>query len=47
MWVSMIGIAGGRAAAIRLVAAAPAAEAASVRNLRLFMYVSSVSSQKQ
>jgi hypothetical protein len=47
MCVSMIGIAGGRAAAIRLVAAQPATEAASVRNLRLFMYVSPMSSQKQ
>jgi hypothetical protein len=47
MWVSMIGIAGGRAAAIRLVATPPATEAASVRNLRLFMHVSCMSSQKQ
>jgi hypothetical protein len=43
----MMGIAGGRAAAIRAVAAPPATEAASVRNLRLFMHVSSISRQKQ
>jgi len=43
----MMGVAGGRASAIRLVATPPATEAASVRNLRLFMHVSSISSQKQ